>query len=52
MNTRFLHQAAALIASVVLIVMLTLSIMNKVSTFVFWLTAIVCLGLVYLLRKE
>ena len=51
MNHRFIHQAAALIACVVLVVMLTLTIMNKVDILWFWGTGIVCLGFVYLLKN-
>jgi hypothetical protein len=52
MNHRFLHQAAALIATVLLVVMLTLAAARKVDWLWFWGVAIVSLGLVYAIRKK
>jgi len=52
MSQRIIHKTVSIIAILALITTLTLSMMGTISNFIFWLTAIACVGVVYLLKKE
>lgn len=52
MSRRFLLQAIAIIISIALIALLTLTVLGKVSALTFWIIAALALAVVYLFYKK